>query len=252
MTVADLLTATLKLIGVIAKSEVPSADEYADSMARLQDMIDSWMAERLAIFTVKRSVFTLVSGQQEYTIGPGADFNIARPMWIQDAGIISNTNPQQPLELPMTILSDDDYASVSIKNVATSLSWYIYYNYDFDVNGRGKVWFWPIPNVSTLQVALYVPTPLTQVTGLTDVLHFPPGFAEAVRYNLAVRLCPEMGKPLDPIVGALAIEGFARVERSNKRLQRLGIDPALTAASAARIFNYLTGCSTGGSSPGGN
>ncbi len=249
MTVNDLLLSTLKLIGSVSSTSPPKPDELADALARLQDMIDSWMAERLAIFVVKRSVYPLVSNQQEYTIGPGGDFNQPRPVWIQDAGIISNTNPSQPLELPM--LSDDDYASVSIKNVASALSWYLWYNYDFDANGRGKVWVWPIPNVGNLEIALYVPTPLTQVSALTDTLHFPPGYAEAVRFNLAVRLCPEWGRPIDPVVAQMAAESFARIERANKRLQRLGIDPMLTSASAARIFNYLTGTSTGGSGAGG-
>lgn len=252
MTVQDLLVSTLKLIGAISATSPIQPDELADAKARLQDMIDSWMAERLAIYVVKRSVYLLTSGQQEYTIGPGGDFNQPRPVWIQDAGIISNNNPTQPLELPMTLLSDDDYASVSIKNVATSLSWFLYYNYDFNTSGQGKLWFWPIPNVGNLKVALYVPTPLAQVETLTEVLHFPPGYAEAVRFNLAVRLCPEWARPVDPVVAQMAVESFARIERANKRLQRLGIDPALTAASAARIFNYLTGTSTGGSSPSGN
>lgn len=251
MIVQDLITAALKLIGAIAKTEVPSADESADVLARLQDMADSWAAERLAIFQVLRSVFPLVSNKQTYLIGPGGDFNIARPTWIQDAGIISNNNPLQPLELPMTLLSDDDYASVSIKNVASSLSWFLYYDYGYNALGQGTIWVWPIPNVGNLQLALYCPTPLVTFPALNSPIILPPGYAEAIRYNLAIRLCPEFGRPVDPVVAQMAAESYARIERSNKRLQRLEIDPALTAASGARIFNYLTGVSTGGSSTGG-
>jgi hypothetical protein len=50
----------------------------------------------------------------------GRTFNQPRPFWIQDAGIISNNNPAQPLELPMAILSDDEWASLSIKNVPST------------------------------------------------------------------------------------------------------------------------------------
>lgn len=251
MTVQDLITSTMKLIGAIAAGEVPTADESADCLARLQDMVDSWAAERLTIFQVLRSVYPLTSGKQQYTIGPGGDFDQARPVWIQDAGIISNANPSQPLELPMSMLSDDDYASVSIKNVASSLSWYLYYNYGNDANGRGTCWVWPIPNVGNLQIALYCPQQLSVFPALATTIILPPGYREALRFNLAVRLSPEFGKAPDPVINGLATESFARIQRANKRLQRLGIDPALTAASAARIFNYLTGTSTGGSSSGG-
>lgn len=67
------------------------------------------------IFNVARNVYPLVSGQQAYTIGPGGNFNPPRPIWIQDAGIISTTSALQPLELPMAILSDDEWAGLSIK-----------------------------------------------------------------------------------------------------------------------------------------
>jgi hypothetical protein len=249
MTVNDLVTSSLKLIGAVSATNPPSADETADVLARLQDMLDSWMAERLTIYFVQRSLYPLVAGQQTYTIGSGGTFNQARPVWIQNAGIISNTNPTQPLELPMTILSPDDFASVSIKSVASSLSWYLYYDYQFDANGRGTIWVWPIPNIGTLQIALYVPTPLSNVSALVDPISFPPGYAEAIRFNLAARLAPEFGKPLDPVVAQLAVESLARIQRANKRLAKLRVDPALTAASAARIFNYLTGDSGGGTGP---
>lgn len=248
MTVQDLVTATLKLVGACSSTSPPTPDESADVLARLQDLGDSWAAERLSIFQVVRTLFPLVSGQQTYSIGPGGNFDIARPVWIQDAGIISNNNPSQPLELPMTILSDDDWASLSIKNVATSLSWYLYYDYAFNASGRGNVSVWPIPNVSTLQVALYVPTPVLTFPSLGTTITFPPGYAEAIRYNLAVRLCPEWGRPLDPVVAQMAVETYARIERANKRLQRLGVDPALYAAS--RPWNWLTGDSGGGPSGG--
>lgn len=247
MTVGDLLTATLKLIGAIAKSEQPSADESADALARLQDMIDAWAADRLMIYSVTRSLYPLVSGTQTYSIGPGATFNQVRPMWIENAGIISNNNPLQPLELPMAILSTDQWAGISIKNVATSLAWYLYYDYAFNASGWGNLNVWPIPNVSTLQIALYTPIPLTSFAALADTILLPPGFAEALRYNLAVRLAPEFGMKLEPVIYAIAQEGLARIERANKRLYHMGIDPALYAASSARIFNYLTGTSTGGS-----
>lgn len=243
MVVSDLITATFKLIGSIAKTEVPDADEMADAFSRLKDMIDSWGAERQMMHRLTISTFSLVSGQQTYTIGAGGNFNIARPMFIQDAGLV-NTAYTPNFELPMRILTIDEWASLTIKSQTATQSWYLWYDYA-DATGLGNINIWPIPSVSTLQIALYIPTAISNFTAITDTIVLPPGYAECLRYNLAVRLCPEWGRPIDPVVAALAQETLARVQRANKRLDTLGVDDALIGGSDRGIFNYLTGQSTG-------
>jgi hypothetical protein len=240
VTVQDLITAALKNIGVVAKTEAPSPDESIDALARMVDLLDSWAVERLTIFNVVRTAFPLVSGQQVYTIGAGGNFNVPRPIWIQDAGIITTTGGGLPAELPMKLLSDDDWASITVKGVAAALSWYLYYDYAYPL---GNISVWPIPNVSTEQVALYLPTPLSSTLALNTVLSLPPGYAEAIRFNLAVRLCPEFGRQVDPVIAAMAIESFARIERANKRLITLETDAALLVGSGQDAFNWITGSS---------
>lgn len=240
MTVQDLITATLKLIGSIAKNEVPDADESADAFARLNDMIDSWATDRLMVYGVVRSVFNLTSAKQTYTIGTGGDFNVARPLWIQDAGIISTSyNPN--FELPIAILSDDDWSEVTLKSTQAALSWYLYYDYAYPL---GNINFWPVPNVTTLQVALYLPTAITEFAALSTVVALPPGYAEAIRYNLAVRLCPEFGRPLDPVVAQMAAQTKHNIELANIRLEALGVDPTLTGGGGRTAWNWVLG--TGG------
>jgi hypothetical protein len=237
--VADIIRRTLRLIGSLAKSEVPSADEQSDVLYYLQAMMDSWRADRLTIFNVQTLIFPLVSGQQVYTIGPGAQFNTLRPLWIDLAGIISNTNPVQPLELPVRILNDQEWSAISIKSVQSSLAWYLYYDYAF-TGGWGNIKLWPIPNTATTQLALYIPVPLTSFVTPQDVFALPPGWEEAVRYNLAVRLCPEWGRPVDPVVAKIAMDSYAMICRANKRIQLLDMDPALLG-NGEGIFNWITG-----------
>ena len=239
-TVNDLLVATLKLIGAVAKTETAAPDEIADAFARLNDMVDAWQADRVTIFGVVRSVYNLTSGQSTYTIGAGGNFNAVRPIFIQDAGIITTTsNPV--FELPVRILTVDEFAQISIKTQQSTLAWYLYYDYAYDPNGRGNIQLYPVPSVGTLQLALYVPTPIAQFTSINQTIGLPPGYAEALRYNLAVRLCPEFGKKVDPVVAALAMESFGTIARANTRLQNLGMDPMLIGDSKRSVFNFLTG-----------
>lgn len=239
MTVNDLLIATLKLIGAVAKSETPDADEIADAFARLNSMIDGWAAQSTTIYAVVPSTYPLVSGQQVYQIGPGApDFNAVRPLIIQDAGIITTTVTPN-FELPMTILTVDQWAAITIKGQPSSLAWYLYYDH---ANPIGNINVWPIPNVGGLQIVLYVPTQIPQFANTTDTIILPPSYEEAIRYNLAVRLCPEWGRPLDPVVAALAAKTFATLQVANRRLDTLGIDASLIGAAGNRgVFNWITG-----------
>lgn len=241
MTANDLITLSLKTIGAIAKAEIPTPDEAADALTVLNGMLDAWGAERLTIFGVVRTTFNLVVNQQVYTIGPNAvDWNMVRPLWIQDAGLISQLNEvTEPVEIPLFCLSDDDWANVTIKSVPSALPRYLYYDYAFPI---GNISLWPIPNVGQLQIALYLPTPIVGGFALTSVLSIPPGYLEALQYNLAVRLCPQWGRAIDPTIAALAVDSFARIKRANKRGLLLECDEAIVVAGRSpSIWNWLTG-----------
>lgn len=241
MTVADLITLALKDIGVIAKTQVPSADELADAFTTLNQMLNSWQVERLLIYENRRSVFPLTGGVQTYTIGAGGAFNIPRPVWIQDAGLV-NTGVTPNFELPIRMLTIDEFAALTIKAQSATQSWYLYNDYAFPLS---TLTFWPVPSVSALSVALYIPTPVTQFANTAATVSLPPGYEEALRWNLAVRCCPMFGRQIDPVVAGMANNALTIIQRANKRLDTLGVDPALIGGSDRGIFNYLTGESTG-------
>jgi len=246
MIVSDIFYLALRALSVTqGAGQAPSADELNDCLLVLNNMLDAWRADRLTIYHVERTVVNLVSGQQAYTIGPGGDFNLPRPLWIQDAGVISNNNPAQPLELPMALLNDDEWAGVTVKNVPSALSWYLYYDYGFDANGRGTMQVWPIPNVSNIQMALYLPTPMTSnFASVTSTISLPPAYERAIRYNLAVELAPmfaKRGAILSPVVVEMATRSYADIERANKRLVFLEVDHALQGGQNRLAWNWLTG-----------
>lgn len=239
-TVNDLIVSTLKLIGAISGVETPSPDQTVDALQRLNDMLDAWAANSMAIFQVVRTEYPLVSGQQVYSIGEGtsptANFIAVRPVWIQKAGIISAQNDPE-FELPVTMLNVDEWASITVKDVPATLSWYLWDDYAYP---NSNLSLWPIPSINTLKLALYVPTPVRRFTTITAPIAFPPGWSEALRYNLAIRLCPEWGRPIDPVIAAVARDSFATLQRANTRPQFLDMDPALVGPQR-RIFNWLSG-----------
>lgn len=68
-TALDLITGALRKINVLASGEVPGSNEQADALAVLNDLLDTWSTEHLAVVDNNENVLTFVNGKQTYTIG---------------------------------------------------------------------------------------------------------------------------------------------------------------------------------------
>ncbi|MCP5307516.1 MAG: hypothetical protein H6953_19070, partial [Chromatiaceae bacterium] len=79
-TALQLVTSSLRLIGAVAAGESPDADEQADALAALNQILESWNLQGLSLYRQENVVYTLVPSQQDYTIGSGADFDGERPI----------------------------------------------------------------------------------------------------------------------------------------------------------------------------
>lgn len=240
MTAQTLITGALKLIGALAQGETPPAADVQDGLVILNGLMDAWRAERLTILNTTRNVYTLTAGTQTYTLGPtgsGATLictSQTRPIWLQNASIIpAGTDPA--VEIPIDLWTDQDWATQRVKSVQSSIPTAVYYNEDFPT---GSLSFWPVPNVAC-QAVLYWPQALVEFATLTGEYALAPGYEDAIKYNLAVRLAPEFGRPLDPTVAALAVNALAIVKRANKTLYDMRCDPAILQAATRGTYNWL-------------
>jgi hypothetical protein len=242
MTSNDLIASSLRLIGVLASGEVPSAAEANDAFNILNQMLDSWNTERLAIFTVQRQVVVPATLKQAYTVGVGGDFNIPRPPRIDRIGVISLQNSSEPLELPVELLTDVGWEAIPVKNISSSLPLKVWNDLGYPLMTLS---FWPIPNVE-INFALYTWTALTQFPDLVTDQEFPPGYLKALRYNLAVDLAPEFGVQQVPqVVVAQAAESKGKIKALNQPLLDMVCDTALVNQRGGR-YNWLTDQTGGG------
>ena len=216
-TAFDVITSALRLIGVVAGDEQPSLGEANQSLTVFNDMLDAWNAERLAIYTTRSDDFPYVLGQQSYTLGTGGDFDIPRPARIDAMStIILEPDPSNPVELPITIFSVDDWQTkVPVKHVASSIPQICYDDGGFPFRTLN---FWPYPVTQQNSVRIYSWQALAAQT-LAAAVSFPPGYAEAFRYNLGVRLAAEFGVAPTAYNAAtvqdLATKGLARIKTMN-------------------------------------
>ena len=71
----DLIVAALQEIGALAAGEQASSDDTSQVLSKLQRLIDRFNAKRTMIYNVNFNVYTIPTGVQPITIGPGAMFD---------------------------------------------------------------------------------------------------------------------------------------------------------------------------------
>lgn len=224
MTVQDLVNSTLRLIGVLASGEIASAAESFDGMQCLNDLLDSLSAQRLGIFEISPQTFPLVPGTQAYTLGTGGNFNTPRPPAIDRVSLIITTNPSEPLELPVEMLTTEEWQNIPVKNVPSAIPYQVWDDQGFPLR---TLRYFPVPSVA-YNTSIYSWQALTKFTGLNQTFEFPSGYAKAIRFNLALELCPEYGRQPDPVIVRQATESLAAIKIMNAPVYELRCDPALT------------------------
>ncbi len=234
-TAQNIIDSALRLCNIQASGEITPPAMSADALVTFNDMLDAWSAERLMVPSVVPQTFPLVPGQQSYKMGPGGDFNVPRPPSIERASIVNLSNPSQPLELSISYLTEAQWQAIPVKNIQSSLPLNVWDDQGFPLR---TLYYWTIPSVN-VNTILYTWEPITQPVTLATALAFPPGYSKAVRYNLAVDLCAEYGKPVDPSVAAIAATSLMAVKRINSPLAELRCDPALLY-SGPGTYNWLT------------
>ena len=214
MTAYDLIRSSLRLINALASDEPLNVSDANDALVTFNQMVDSWNADRLAIFTTRTDDFPFVGNQQDYTLGTGGNFDMPRPARIDSMSTIILDNPSNPVEIPLISYTVDQWQNqVPVKAVSSSFPQIYYDTGDFPLR---TIKFWPYPNTSQNKVRIYSWQALAQPATLQTDVAFPPGYAEAFRYNLALRLAPEYsGSPVSALVQQTAIESLARVKTMN-------------------------------------
>lgn len=233
-TARDLITLSLKDIGAIAAGEAPSAAEASDGLAIINNMLDRWSAKSLMIFDRVVEKFQLVIGTQSYTIGTGGTFNTTRPQIIDDA-TIEVQGTVQLNEFSLTVINIDDWSRISIKSTQTAIPQVLYMENSFPL---ATINLWPVPGAAN-KIVLYSWKPLTSIATLDTAITLPPGFFEAIQYNLDLRLAPQYGKQLDPQIIQMAMDSMADIKQMNSKPIYLATD--LGTQSRGRPFNWLTG-----------
>ena len=204
-TAATIIKRSLRLIGALAAGETPTADEQADALEALNAMLDTWRTASLSVYALRDETLTL-TGVASYTIGTGGNLNTTRPVHIESAYERLNDT-----DYPIRIAPASAWYKIAAKSSTSDVAEWLYYEPAYPL---GTLYLYPKATTGVLHLVTWVP--LTSYAA-ADSVALPPGYQDAITYNLAVRIAPEYGRPVTPELAAIARDAMLRIERVNFR-----------------------------------
>jgi hypothetical protein len=208
-TAGDQINGALRLLGVLAEGETPSAATSQDALVALNQMIDSWNTERLAVFSTQDQVFSWPPGIYERTLGPTGNFVGNRPILVDDSTYFKD--PASGISYGLKLINQQQYNGIAVKTVTSTYPQVMWVNMTYP---NITMTVYPVPT-KVLEFHIVSVQELTNPANLTTNLAFPPGYLRAFRYCLACELAPEFGMEPPPTVVRIAMTSKRNLKRIN-------------------------------------
>ena len=208
-TAGDLINGSLRLLGVLAEGETPSAETAQDALFAMNQMLQSWNTERLAVFSTQDQVVTWPAMTRSRTFGPTGDIVANRPIAIDDSTYFRDASTG--ISYGLKLINQQQYNGIAVKTVTSTYPQVLWVNMTYpDI----EMYVYPVPT-KVLEFHIVSVDELTQPANLATDLAFPPGYLRCFRYNLACELAPEFGVEPSRQVQRIAMTSKRNLKRIN-------------------------------------
>ena len=208
-TAGDLINGSLRLLGVLAEGETPSAETAQDALKALNEMLASWNTERLAVFSTQDQVVTWPAMTRSRTFGPTGDIVANRPIAIDDSTYFRDASTG--ISYGLKLINQQQYNGIAVKTVTSTYPQVLWVNMTYpDI----EMYVYPVPT-KVLEFHIVSVEELSQPANLATDLAFPPGYLRCFRYNLACELAPEFGVEPSRQVQRIAMTSKRNLKRVN-------------------------------------
>lgn len=229
----DQINRALRLLGVLAEGEIPSASVSQDSLMALNQMIDSWNTERLSTFVTQDQVFTWPAGYISRDLGPSGDFVGLRPILMDDATYYRD--PGTNVSFGIKFINQQQYDGIAVKTVTSTYPQVCWVNMGFpDIT----LTIYPKPT-RDLEWHFISVQELDRPADLSTIMYYPPGYLRAFTYNLAMEIAPEFGVEPSPQVQRVAMTSKRDLKRINNPDDVMSMPYSLVATR--QRFNVYAG-----------
>lgn len=229
----DLINRSLRLLGVLAEGETPSASTSADALTAMNQMIDSWNTEHLMIYNTQDQVFSWPADILSRTLGPTGDFVGNRPVLLDDATYYRD--PSTNVSFGIKFINQQQYDGIAVKTVTSTYPQVMWINME---HPNIQMTIYPKPT-RLLEWHFISVEELSQPATLSTVLSFPPGYLRAFTYNLAMEFAPEFGVEPSPQVKRIAMTSKRDLKRINNGNDVMSMPYSIVATR--QRFNVYAG-----------
>ena len=232
-TAGDQINAALRLLGVLAEGETPSAATSQDALNAMNQMLDSWSIERLMIYNTIDQVFTWPAGEITRHLGPTGEFVGLRPVLLDDSTYYRD--PGTNVSFGIKFINQQQYDGIAVKTVTSTYPQVMWINMEYpDIS----MTIYPMPT-RDLEWHFISVQELSQPATLATALAFPPGYLRAFKYNLACEIAAEFGVEPSPTVARIAMTSKRNLKRTNNGLDIMSMPYSLVATR--QRFNVYAG-----------
>ena len=237
-TAGEQINRALRLIGMLAEGETPSAATAQDSLMALNQMIDSWNTERLSVFSTIDQIINWPVGSINETLGPTGSLvrlngTAQRPVLVDDSTYFKD--PGTGVSYGVKLINQQQYNGIAVKTVTSTFPQVMFVNMTYpDVD----LFIYPRPT-RLLEWHFISVEELTQPANLSTDILFPPGYLRAFTYNLACEIAPEFGVEPSPQVKRIAMYSKRNLKRINNPDDVMSMPYSLVATR--QRFNVYAG-----------
>lgn len=232
-TAGDQINRALRLLGVLAEGETPSASVSQDSLMALNQMIDSWNTERLSVFNTQDQTYLWQPDLITRTLGPSGDFVGNRPVLLDDATYFRD--PSTNVSFGIKFINQQQYDGIAVKTVTSTYPQVMWINMEYP---NITMTIYPKPT-RVLEWHFISVEELNKPANLETQILFPPGYLRAFTYNLAMEIAPEFGVEPSPQVQRIAMTSKRDLKRINNPDDIMSMPYAIVATR--QRFNIYAG-----------
>lgn len=192
LTRNQFIEAALRTLGVLALDQTPTTTEYTNALIKLNALVGEFRTKGLMVWDRTSYSMALTSGTSSYNIGSGQTLNTPYPIHLLQAVRVDSTAATR---IPMEITADSNFNRLPTSTTGVPIQ----LTYQPKMN-LGVIKVWPTPDSyaqTYVTISLTYLRPLEYFSSSTDTADFPEEWVSAIIYNLAVRMAPEYGVPLN-------------------------------------------------------
>lgn len=214
MTVSDLVTSSLRVLGAIDPADTPSTTELDNGREAL-NLLLSRLSTDLGQYKDTREMFSLTADKGEYTIGDGGDFDTDRPIRVTAAYVRLNG-----VDYPLEFMDHRHWSAISDKDTSGRPT-RLYYDDNYPL---GTFFFYPYPDQSyTLYLHSY--KEMGNYTANSDDIALPPPYEYSLKYLLAVNMADEYGRNITQTLAGNAQDAAKTLKKLNSQpVKRIATD----------------------------